>query len=154
MLDADIAALVALNLEAPLRLTRAALPHMREQGRGHLAFVSSVAAVGVGGEAVYSATKAGLRAFAAGLRHEVALDGIGVSTVLPGAVDTPFFARRGQGYDRTSPRLVAAPTVAAALVRAIERDQPEVFVPRWLTLAARVQGAVPGVFHRLADRFG
>lgn len=151
---ADVTELVALNLAAPLLLTRAALPRMRERRRGHLVFVSSIATVGVGGEAVYSATKAGLRAFAAAVRHEAAADGIGVSTLLPGAVDTPFFDRRGLDYDRRFPRRVDAAAVAAALLRAVERGSPEVFVPRWLTVAARVQGAAPGVFHRLADRFG
>ncbi|HEY6422474.1 MAG TPA: SDR family NAD(P)-dependent oxidoreductase [Pseudonocardiaceae bacterium] len=154
MAEPDIDALVALNLTVPLRLTCAALPGMRERGRGHLVFVSSIAAVGVGGEAVYSATKAGLRAFAASLRHEVAAEGIGVTTLLPGAVNTPFFDRRGLAYDRRFPRQVDAAEVASALLRAVERGQAEVFIPRWLTVAARVQGAIPEVFHRLAQRFG
>lgn len=150
----DIDALVALNLTAPLRLTRAALPGMRERARGHLVFVSSIAAVGVGGEAVYTATKAGLRTFAASLRHEVAADGIGVTTLLPAAARTPFFDRRGRAYDRRFPRPLDAAEVASVLLWAVERGRPEVFVPRWLTVAARVQGAVPEVFHRLAQRFG
>lgn len=149
----DIAALPALNLVAPLRLTRAALPHMRAHGRGHLVFVSSVATVGVAREAVYAATKAGLRAFASSLRHEVAADRIGISTVFPGVVDTPFFTCRGEPYDRRFPRKLDATRVAAALVRAVERDQAEVFVPRWLTVPARMAGAAPRLFHELADRF-
>ncbi|MGH3797016.1 MAG: SDR family NAD(P)-dependent oxidoreductase [Pseudonocardiaceae bacterium] len=154
MREADIDGLVALNLTAPLRLTRAALPGMRERGHGHLVFVSSIAAVGVGEEAVYAATKAGLRTFAASLRHEVAVDGIGVTTLLPGAVRTPFFDHRGRAYDRRFPRQIDPATVASALLRAVERGRPEVFVPGWLTVAARIQGAVPEVFHRLARRFG
>jgi short-subunit dehydrogenase len=154
MPEPDLDALVALNLIVPLRLTRAALPGMRERGRGHLVFVSSIAAVGVGGEAVYAATKAGLRAFAASVRHEVAGDGISVTTVLPGAVRTPFFDHRGQPYDRRFPRQIDPAEVAAALVGALERGDPEVFVPRWLAVAARVQGALPDLFHRLARRFG
>jgi short-subunit dehydrogenase len=154
MPEPDLDALVVLNLVVPLRLTRAALPGMRARGRGHLVFVSSIAAVGVGGEAVYAATKAGLRAFAASVRHEVAGDGISVTTVLPGAVRTPFFDHRGLPYDRRFPRQVDPTEVAAALVGALERGDPEVFVPRWLTVAARVQGALPDLFHRLARRFG
>jgi short-subunit dehydrogenase len=150
----DIDELVAVNLTAPLHLTRAALPGMRERGRGHLVFVSSIAAVGVGREAVYAATKAGLRTFAASIRHEVAGEGIGVTTLLPGAVRTPFFDHRGSSYARRFPRPLAPAAVATALLRAVERGQPEVFAPRWLTVAARVQGAVPELFHRLAGRFG
>lgn len=147
----DIHRLVALNLAAPMRLTTAALPHMTRRGVGHIVFVSSIAAVGVHGEAVYSATKAGLRAFAASVRYETR---IGVTTVLPGAVDTPFFQRRGRPYDRGFPRQVPADLVARALCSAVERGRDEVFVPGWLTVAARIQGALPGAFHLLARRFG
>ncbi|MGH3852229.1 MAG: SDR family NAD(P)-dependent oxidoreductase [Pseudonocardiaceae bacterium] len=152
MAPADIDSLVALNLLAPLRLARAALPGMRERRRGHLVFVSSIAAVGVGGEAVYAATKAGLRAFAASVRHEVVGEPIGVTTLLPGAVRTPFFDHRGQPYNRRFPRQVDPQTVASALFQALERGDAEVFVPRWLTVAARVKGATPELFHRLAQR--
>lgn len=136
-----IDALVELNLTVPIRLTRAVLPP-------RVAFVSSVAAVGVRDEDVYSATKAGLRAFAASLRYR----GITTTTVFPGAVRTPFF--RGRRYDRRFPRMLEPEQVADALVDAVLRGRPEVFVPRWLTLADRVHGALPGAFHHLARRFG
>jgi uncharacterized protein len=150
----DLAALVSLDLIVPMQLARAAVPGMRRRGLGHLVFISSIATVGVGGEAVYSASKAGLRAFAAALRHDLADDGIGVTTVIPGAVATPFFAHRGQGYGRRFPRMVRPDDLAHRVLRALERDRAEVFVPRWLSIAARVQGAAPGVFHRMAGRFG
>jgi short-subunit dehydrogenase len=154
MAEPDIDALVALNLTAPMRLTRAALPGMRQRGRGQLVYVSSIAAVGVGGESVYAATKAGLRAFADSVRLEVAGEGIGVTTLLPGAVRTPFFDHRGLPYERRFPRQLDAAEVASALLGALDRGDPEVFVPRWLTVAARVRGATPELFHRLAQRFG
>lgn len=153
MAPEDIDALVTLNLTAALRLTRAALPGMRERGHGHLVFVSSIAALGVGGEAVYAATKAGLRTFAASLRHELAADRIGVTTLLPAAVRTPFFDRRRRPYNRRFPRPLDPAVVASALLRAIEQGRPEVFAPRWLTVPARLQGAAPEIFHRLAQRF-
>jgi hypothetical protein len=143
-----IEALTAVNLTAPMLLTRAVLPELRRR-RGHVVFVASIAVVGVRGEDVYSATKAGLRAFAASLRYQ---DDIGVTTVFPGAVRTPFFG--GRQYDRRYPRMVGADEVATALVRAVERGKAEVFVPKWLAVPDRLQGAVPAVFHRLARRFG
>ncbi|WP_312864641.1 SDR family NAD(P)-dependent oxidoreductase [Saccharopolyspora phatthalungensis] len=142
-----IAQLTAVNLTAPMLLTRAVLPELRRR-RGHVVFVASVAVVGVAGEEVYSATKAGLRAFAASLRYQ---DGIGVTTVFPGAVRTPFFD--GRHYERRVPRMVSAQEVARALVRAVERGAAEVFVPKWLIVPARLQGAMPKTFHRLARRF-
>ncbi|MFR9728154.1 SDR family NAD(P)-dependent oxidoreductase [Saccharopolyspora sp. MS10] len=140
--------LIEVNLTAPVQLTRAALPGLAARG-GRIGFVSSIAATGVAEEAVYSAAKAGLRAFAASLAHE----GVPVSTAFPGVVDTPFFARRGA---RPPGRLrpVAPERVARALLRALATGTPEVFVPGWLDLAARVQGALPTTFQRLARRCG
>ncbi|SFE37750.1 hypothetical protein SAMN04487819_11263 [Actinopolyspora alba] len=146
--------LLAVNLAAPLELTRLLLPDMRQRGGGHVVFVSSIAAVGVRDEAVYSATKAGLRAFATGLRHEIGDTGIGVTTVLPGAVRTPFFRRRGRAYERGFPRQVSAELVASRIVRAIEQGSRESFVPRWLGAASRLQGGMPGTFNRLNGLFG
>jgi short-subunit dehydrogenase len=140
--------LLAVDLAAPMRLARLLLPGMTERGRGHLVFVSSIAGVvGVPGEAVYSAAKAGLIAFAEALRAETP---VGVSVVLPGVVDTPFFERRGAPYDRRRPVPVPAARVARAIVAAVERERAEVYVPGWLELPARVRGAAPGVFRRLA----
>ena len=150
----DLPRLVESNLVAAAELTRSALPPMRRRGRGHLVFVSSVAALGVAEEAVYSATKAGLRAFAASVRHEAEPSGLGVTTVLPGAVRTSFFDGRGRAYDRRFPRQVPPERVARAIVRSVERGGGETFVPAWLAVAARVQGAAPELFHRLSRRFG
>ncbi|MER6990419.1 SDR family NAD(P)-dependent oxidoreductase [Saccharopolyspora hirsuta] len=144
----QVEALMAVNLTAPVLLTSAVLPELRRR-RGHVVFVSSIAVVGVRDEEVYAATKAGVRAFAESLRH---LDDIGVTTVFPGAVRTPFFA--GRHYDRRFPRMLTPQEVAAALVRGVQRGRAEVFVPAWLAVPARLQGALPGLFRVLARRFG
>jgi short-subunit dehydrogenase len=146
---------IAINLAAPVRLTRLLLPGMLERGGGHLVYVTSIAgATGVAREAVYAATKAGLATFADSLREEVAGTGISVSVVVPGVVDTPFFERRGSAYDRSWPPPIPADRVAHALLRAIRSDRAEVFAPAWIRLPARLKGAVPGVYRRLALRFG
>lgn len=144
-----VADLTAVNLVAPMQLTAALLPGLLA-GSGAVAFVASVAALGVADEAVYSATKAGLRGFADALRVET---GLVVTTVLPGAVDTPFFDRRGTPYGRAFPRPVSPERVAQALVRGVERGRAEVYVPWWLGAAARVHGVAPGTFARLSRRF-
>ncbi|WBB68551.1 SDR family oxidoreductase [Micromonospora sp. WMMD812] len=146
--------LLAVNLRAPIELTRALLPSMCHRG-GHLVFVGSIAGrLGVDGEAVYAATKAGLDAFAQSLRLELASRHVAVSMVVPGVVDTPFFARRGQPYRRRIPRPLAPERVADALADAILRDRAEVYVPGWLRLPVAVRGVLPAVYRRLASRFG
>jgi short-subunit dehydrogenase len=153
--------LVGVNLAAPIHLTRLLLPAMIERGRGHLVFVASIAgAVGVGEEAVYSATKAGLMAFAEALRYEVrglkatrpTSPRIGVTVVVPGVVDTPFFDRRGVPYGRRRPAPIPPERVARAVVAAVERGRAECYVPGWLRLPARMRGALPGPFRALAGR--
>ncbi|GIH52141.1 hypothetical protein SAMN05421833_105159 [Microbispora rosea] len=149
--------MIAVNLTAHVQLTRLLLPGMLERGRGHLVYVASIAGVvGVREEAVYAATKAGLLAFAESLRYELpAVDGngVGVTAVVPGVVDTPFFARRGRPYTRRRPAPVAPERVARAIAVAVERDRAEVYVPAWLRLPARLHGAAPGAFRVLARRF-
>ncbi|MFC6082967.1 SDR family NAD(P)-dependent oxidoreductase [Sphaerisporangium aureirubrum] len=152
----ELERLVVLNLTVPMLLTRLLLPGMIESGRGHVVLVASIAgAVGVRDEAVYSAAKAGLLVFAESLRHELRGPGApGVSVVLPGVVDTPFFARRGAPYARRHPAPIPAERVARAVVAAVERGRPESYVPAWLRLPARLRGAAPGPFRLLARRAG
>jgi short-subunit dehydrogenase len=128
---------------------------MVARGSGHLVYVTSIAGrTGVAGEAVYSATKAGLDAFAESLRLELHGTGVSVGVLIPGVVATPFFERRGRPYTRRRPRPLAADTVAAALVRLIETGDAEAYQPRWLRLPVAIRGTAPGLYRRLARRFG
>jgi len=150
-----IAELAAVNLTAPIELTRLLVPGMAERGRGGVAFVSSIAGVtGVRGEAVYAATKAGLSAFAESLAYEVRGSGVAVSVIVPGVIDTPFFSRRGRPYGRARPAPIPAGRVAAAIVSALERGRPVVYVPGWMRFPAWLHGTAPGAFRALAARFG
>jgi len=144
-----------VNATVAMLLTAALLPSMVARGVGHIVNVASVAGyVGVRDEAVYSATKAALIAFSEGLRYELAGTGVGVSLVSPGPVATAFFERQGGPYDRRFPRPATAEQAAEAILRAIERDLPEVFVPRWMASVARLRGSFPGLLRMGASRFG
>lgn len=153
MAEEEIDDLLDVNLRAAAHLTRQSLPHLRP-GRGHLVFVGSIAGlVGVTGEAWYSATKAGLTTLAGVLRTELKSDGIGVTLVSPGVVDTAYFERRNQPYQRHYPRPVSAQVVADLIVDAVERSREEVIVPGWLSLPARLKVSFPGLYRLLEDRF-
>lgn len=155
MSPAAINDLIAVNVLAPMLLVRAMLPAMLDRGQGRILLVGSVAgALGVRGEVAYSASKAAMVGFADALRSEVAGRGIGVTLCLPGAVDTPFFHRRGAPYVRRWPRPIPAGLVAQRMLTATGRGDAEVWVPRWLSAAARVHGAAPSLYRRLAGVFG
>jgi len=150
-----IAELVAVNLTAPMQLTRLLAPGMIARERGRVVFVSSIAgATGVRGEAVYSATKAGLGSFAESLAYELDGHDVRVSVIVPGVIDTPFFDRRGRPYGRKRPGPQPPERVARAIVSSLERDRDVSYVPRWMRLPAWLHGAAPGTFRALASRFG
>jgi short-subunit dehydrogenase len=147
--------LLTVNLLAPVQFARLVAPCMAERGFGRLVFVSSIAGVtGVRHEAVYAATKAGINCLAESLGYELAGTGAGVSLVLPGVVDTPFFRRRGRPYNRSLPAPIPAEQVARAIVTAAQRDLEVVYVPGWLRFPAWLHGTSPRTFRWLARRFG
>jgi len=151
----QVAELVAVNLTAPMQLTRLLVPGMIARGRGRVVFVSSIAgATGVRGEAVYSATKAGLGSFAESLAYELDGHDVRVSVIVPGVIDTPFFDRRGHPYGRKRPGPQPPERVARAIVSCLEHDRSVSYVPRWMRLPAWLHGAAPGTFRALAARFG
>jgi len=148
----EIARALRVNLEAPMRMSRQLVPAMLERGSGHLAYVASLAGKAPSPRStVYNATKFGLRGFAFGLRCDLAGTGVGVSIVSPGFVrDAGMFADSGAkstgGMGTTSPE-----AVAQGVVRAIERDKPEVVVaPRRLRAAAHLGLTSPGLAIRIA----
>jgi short-subunit dehydrogenase len=152
--SATAADLVKLNLLAPIQLASRLAPAMAERGYGRLIFVSSIAGTtGVRHEAAYAATKAGLNNLAESLYYELSGQGIGVTLVLPGVVDTPFFGNRGRPYDRRWPVPIRADRVAGAIVDAAARDRDVVYVPGWLRFPAWLHGVAPGTFRRLASRY-
>jgi 3-oxoacyl-[acyl-carrier protein] reductase len=86
---ADVERMVAVNLLAPIELSRAVARHLVRRREGRIVAVSSiVAARGSAGLAVYSATKAGLEGFTRSLARELGPRNITVNAVAPGIIDT------------------------------------------------------------------
>jgi short-subunit dehydrogenase len=105
---------IATNLSAVFRLTRAALPHLTQKG-GHVFMISSLAGANpIAGMAAYCASKAALDHFAACLMLEVRHQGVKVTTIAPGSVDTSF--GRDPGNARGESWMLTAQDVAAAVV--------------------------------------
>jgi NADP-dependent 3-hydroxy acid dehydrogenase YdfG len=94
----DWQTVIDTNIMGSLRLARLYLPRMIENQRGHLVFMSSIAAHQIyEGGAVYAATKHAVRAIAQTLKLELNGKGIRVSTIDPGMVETEFsMVRFGQ----------------------------------------------------------
>jgi short-subunit dehydrogenase len=145
-----------VNLRAPIQLTRALLPGMLERGRGHFVLVSSLSGkVASARSAIYSATKFGLRGFAAGLREDLAGTGVGVTVVYPGFVsEAGMFAESGARLPR-GVGTVTPEQVAEAVVRGIEAERPEIDVaPFGLRAGALLGSLAPVTVARVQRRLG
>jgi uncharacterized protein len=114
--------------------------------------VASVAGAVVGSTSgPYAASKHAQLAFSRSAAVELAPRGIRVHAVNPGPVPTPGFPQERALAGRVSRQLVVSPDeVAASIMRALERDRREVFVPWPFRLAAAAQGIAPGTMTRIA----
>jgi len=122
--------MLAVNIAAPTMLTRALLPAMIEKKRGAILNVSSSAGfLPIRKMAVYAASKAYVTSFSDGIRGEVRKQGIVVSALCPGPVDTEFssVARRSivkQPYPSPSFMHLPVEDVVRAGLTGIERNKP------------------------------
>ena len=133
--------LIAINLVAPMLLSRAVIPAMRTRGRGHIMNVSSLAGTNaLPGLAPYSTSKAGLSHFTAALRAE--LKGTGITTTLAeiGPVESTMMQSL-HGHPATERALVRLrhlrlaveldmAAVVRELVAAIEHQRRHVRMPK------------------------
>jgi short-subunit dehydrogenase len=148
--------MLEVNLRAPIALARALAPPMISRRRGHMVFISSLAGKSASPAAsLYSATKFGLRGFALALRQDLRPHRVGVSTVVPGFIrDAGMFADAGvelPWYVRTrSPE-----DVAAAVIRAVERNPAEIEVaPVSLRVGASFASVAPATAAEMSRRLG
>ena len=145
-----------VNLRAPIMMARAAARGMRERGRGHIVFISSVSGkVAAPGTSIYSATKFGLRGFALGLREDLHGTGVGVTTIYPGFIrDAGMFA----DTKVTLPRGVGTRSpeqVADAVLRAIRGNPAEITVAAFeQSLGALLAGLSHPLVASIQRRFG
>jgi short-subunit dehydrogenase len=145
-----------VNLKAPILLAHALVPGLVARRTGHLLFISSLAGKASSPRAsIYSATKYGLRGFAASLRAELHDSGVGVSAVFPGFIrDAGMFAdaevELPGGVGTRTPE-----DVAGAVVSAIERNRGEVDVaPLPLRVGAHFAGLAPEMAAAVSRRMG
>ncbi|MGW0364527.1 SDR family NAD(P)-dependent oxidoreductase [Streptomyces sp. NPDC002990] len=154
---ADLRRLLDVNLMGAVYGARAAVPVMRRQRRSLLIDVSSM----LGGvvQAPYMSgyvmSKAALTTFDHVLRQELSLTGargITVCTLLPGAVDTPFFHNAANHTGRrlrSMPPVATPERVARAVVGTVRRPRRRVLVGPYTGLLALAHALAPGLVRRV-----
>jgi short-subunit dehydrogenase len=143
--------MVRVNFLGALYWTRAVVEPMVERGRGWIVFVASVAGrLGVPGESVYSASKFALVGFAETLSMELEDAGVHVLSVLPAAVDTPFFSEADRARLPAVARrgMLAPGDVADAVIDGLRRGRREITVPRRLEAVYVLRALFPALVRR------
>ncbi|MCP5269231.1 MAG: SDR family oxidoreductase [Zoogloeaceae bacterium] len=123
----DIEMLLATNLAAPMRLTHALLPWLKQQPEAAIVNVGSTfGSLPFAGFAAYSATKAGLRGFSQALRRELADTDVAVIHLAPRAIDTPLNSEAVNALNRAlKNQSDSTELVARQVVEAIRRGRGE-----------------------------
>lgn len=174
--DEEARSIMDVNVLAPLRLARLAVPYMRAQGGGRIINVSSAeGSVVLPVLGWYQASKHALEAASGTLRLEVARDDIAVCTVAPGGVDTAIYEKgfwadaemhTGSRYADSYARLrtfmganksmqISSEAVARVILRALLSPHPR---PRYLVGAdarglVATHNAVPAALRERLHRF-
>jgi len=151
-LDADsIDRLIDINLRAPMAATAQVIPQLLRQGRGALAFVSSVAGYrGLPKAAAYGPTKAALINFAETLYLDLAPRGVSVFLINPGFVATPMTATN----DFEMPALISPQQAAEEIIAGFGRGSFEIHFPRRFTWWLKLLRILPyPLYFALVRRF-
>ncbi len=165
-LDAEpeqLTAQLAVNLTAPLLLTRLCLPSLVERKGMIINIGSAITCVANSALGAYGATKAGLAYWNDALRRELAPLGVKVCLVEPGPIKTEFMdalSTRVPEGGRTHPILdnavpwmsASAGMVARRIVRLLEHPRRRVSVPKRFVWPFRIVGFLARLCPPLGDR--
>ena len=140
--------LFEVNVFGALNCIRAVVPYMKQQRRGQIINVSSLAGkIAAPYEGAYAATKFALTAISDALRLELFDYGITVISVYPGPIETPFRenALKEIELPAASPvvRHIPAVRVAEAIVKAARDERAEVYVTCFNRLAVALKAISP-----------
>ena len=128
--DSEINAMLAVNISAPVCLTRLLLPLLKQADSAMVVNVGSTyGSIGYPGYATYCATKFALRGFSEALRRELADTRVSVLYVAPRATRTSMNSPAAQALNDALKSNVDDPqTVAAAVIHAIAGDRRDLYL--------------------------
>jgi short-subunit dehydrogenase len=147
---AQIQRTMAINFEAPVRLTEALLPLLRRSAPSTVVNVASVSGrVARPGSGAYSASKSAMVGWTEAIQMEEARHGVRVSLVLPGFAVTEGFPQRELIEKSATRWMVSTPEkIAEAIVDAARRHPAERYVPRPFIVIPFLRALLPGLYRR------
>lgn len=136
---------IATNLIGAINTITPLAERMCMRGRGQIAVIGSIGALrGLPSCPAYSASKAALHAYAESLRPTLAAQGVRISTIAPGFVDTAL----NRDIVCPKPLMIPAERAAAIIRRRLERGEAVIAFPRLLALGLELSRLLP---RRLTD---
>jgi short-subunit dehydrogenase len=137
---ADVHRMMSINFGGVCNTVHPLIPAMRRRRRGQLALMSSLAALrGLPYSPAYCASKAALKAYGEALRTWLRPEGIEVTVVLPGFVDT----RLAGHVAGPKPFLMTPERAALVIQRRLRRGHAHIAFPFLLHAGMRVLAALP-----------
>ena len=141
-----------VNFMGAIHATKAVLPHMMAQKRGHLVVISSVAGFrGLPKSSAYSASKAAISTYWESLRVEVQPHGIAATTINPGYIKTPLTDKN----NHPMPFIISAEKAAKIMANGILARQKVITFPWQMRWVMRLMRILPvWLYDRLMGRAG
>lgn len=149
-----------VNYFGSVVLTKAVLPMMRQQGKGHIVVISSVAGkFGFYLRSAYSASKHALHGFFEALHLELIDEGIDVTMVCPGRIQTQISVNAltadGTPHGKMDPGQKAgipADECAQKIIRGVKRKKREVYIGGQEVTLVHIKRLFPGLFFRIVRK--
>ena len=152
---ADIERMMRVNYLSVVYAIKAVLPIMRQQARGWIVNLSSVAGkLGQPDEVAYSATKFAVAGLSEGLSYELSPLGIHVMAVHPGVVRTEMFTPEvlARMPAAAKKQFIEPADFTAQLLRALARGEFAVTIPRFIKIAYVIRELFPRLYRRQTAR--
>jgi 3-dehydrosphinganine reductase len=151
--------MVEVDYYGTLWPVRAVAPSMVERRSGSIIGIASAAAlVGVYGYSAYGAAKFAVRGLFESLRTALVPHGVHVGCVYPPDVDTPMLAEENLVKPAETKAIagsikpIPADQVAQAILRGIDKRQPEIYADAQTRALARTVTLAPGIYRKLFDQ--
>lgn len=153
--------IMEVNFFGAIALTQAVLPFMQQKQSGHIVIISSVVGkFGTPLRSTYSASKHALQGYFDCLRAEMSKDNLQVTLVCPGYVNTPIsfsaLTPTGEKFNKMSinqAKGISPEECATKIIKAIEKNQHEVYIGKSEVLAVYLKRFFPRVFAQIVPYF-
>ncbi|WP_394704337.1 SDR family NAD(P)-dependent oxidoreductase [uncultured Cohaesibacter sp.] len=140
---------LSVNLTGTIQFLDQCAQGMKDRGSGHLALISSLAAIQPQPDSpVYSASKAGLAFWGRSMAEDLADHGVQISIVYPGHIES----QQTEMQVGALPGLMPAPRAAEIIRKSIDKKRARIIFPRHLYWLILVSNLLPGWLRRRVNR--